>query len=673
MSLDLHLLDAARAALLLGGALAAMPLLRRAPAATRRLVLALALGGALVVPAVSALAPAWRLGRGSSFVAPLREPFREPLAAGEAPVAVSVERPATVAPPAAARAWSVDPAAVLVSVWAAGALLLAARLAAGILRSRALVRRAGPAPSWSRAAALSAQITGLAADVRVTEDLDAPAVTGVIAPVVLVPRAGDGWSDERRVAVLLHELAHVRQRDCLVQIAAQLACALHWFDPLAWLAARRLRLERELSADDAVLAAGVRPSRYAEDLLAIAGVRTAPASTLAMAERSQLMARVTAVVRAGRGRGPVSATGAALSVAASAAALLAVACATPEAPARAPAAVAVAAPQGTAGAAASGSTIDPRLQRIADEELDRAVAAWHATAGVIVVLDPETGAILANAGRAGGGAADVGVGRAYVTGSTLKPVTLAGALEDGVVAVTDRFDCENGARAYGERTLHDAHANGLLTVPEMLAVSSNVGFAKVFDRMGGERLGRWLRRFHFGAAPAIPGAAAGDLPARVEDRSFEGAVLANGEQMTASPVQLAAAYAAFANGGRYVSPTLALPRAGDGAGEVILRPETARAVLGLLEQAVADERATGKQARVAGVRVAGKTGTADWTAPGGAQGLYASFVGILPADRPRYVILVGVESPRGTADGDASGGTVAAPAFARVAARALGG
>jgi cell division protein FtsI (penicillin-binding protein 3) len=104
-------------------------------------------------------------------------------------------------------------------------------------------------------------------------------------------------------------------------------------------------------------------------------------------------------------------------------------------------------------------------------------------------------------------------------------------------------------------------------------------------------------------------------------------------------------------------------------GERILRPETARAVVSMLEEVVTGERATGTRARIAGTRVAGKTGTAEFTLPGGGEGMWASFVGIVPADKPRFVVLVGVESPR---EGK-SGGEVAAPAFARVASRALGG
>jgi beta-lactamase regulating signal transducer with metallopeptidase domain len=654
MSLDRCLADALRAALLLGVGLGVMPALRRAPAEARRLVLALALAGALVVPAVSAIAPAWRVGPGPSIAALRGVPFAEPLAEAGPPLAAA---PLAAAPPAIATpsSFRVDPASFVAAVWAIGALLVAARLAAGLLRGRAVVRRSSPAASWAHAAARAARITGIQADVRMTDELDAPAVTGVLSPVVLVPRASETWSDARRSAVLLHELCHVRARDCLVQILAQLACALHWFDPLVWIAARRLRLEREMAADDAVLAAGTRPSSYAEDLLVIAGARAAPGGTLGMAEPSQLARRVAAIVSSARARASISRARRIALAAGAGATLLAVACAAPETPSNAPPL-----------AVASASTIDPRLQQIADEELERTLAEWQAVAGTVVVLDPATGEILANAGRAHGARADVAVQRAYVTGSTLKAITLAAALDEGVVTPSDRFDCENGAHAYGARTLHDADANGVLSVPEMLAVSSNVGFAKVFDRLGGDRLGRWLRRFHFGVAPALSGAAAGEMPARVEDGSFDGALVAIGEAMTASPLQVAAAYATFADDGAYIAPTL-VPRAGIPPREQVVKADTARKVVAMLEGAVSGERATGKEARLAGVRVAGKTGTAEWTLPGAGQGRYVSFVGIVPADRPRFVILVGVEAPR---EGG-TGGNVAAPAFARVASRAL--
>ena len=674
MTLERALWDALRVAFVLGLALGAMPLLRRAAAATRRLVLALALGGALVMPLASAVAPAWRVPSGAPFAAPRGEAALEPLvAAGPilSPAPPAVETAArSPSPPSLHRGQG--PATVLAVAWALGALLVVARLAAGLFTSRLMVRRATGAPSWAGAVARAEEMTGIRADVRTTDELDAPAVTGILSPVVLVPRASSTWTDARRVAVLLHELAHVRQQDCLTQILAQLACAAHWFDPLAWLAARRLRLERELSADDAVLAAGALASTYAADLLTIGAARPVPEAALGMAEPSQLAARIVAIVATGRARRPLSRPRAALVGAGAVVIVGVVACATPEAPpaetAGRPPRPAVVEGRGPAALPAASATLEPRLQQIADEELDRTVAEWQPAAGVIVVLDPATGEILAQAGRAGGAPADVAAGRAYLTGSTLKAITLAAALEEGAVAPADRFDCGAGARAYGQRTLHDAGAFGSLTLPEMLAVSTNVGFASVFDRLGGDRLGSWLRRFHFGVAPAVTGATAGQVPDRIEDRSYDGALAAIGEAMTASPLQLAAAYAALANDGVYLAPTLSR-RSGRAPGEPILRPETARAVVAMLEEAINSERTTGKLARVAGARVAGKTGTAEWPLPDGAHGTYASFVGIVPVGHPRFVILVGVESPRG----GESGGKVAAPVFARVAARALGG
>jgi cell division protein FtsI (penicillin-binding protein 3) len=328
---------------------------------------------------------------------------------------------------------------------------------------------------------------------------------------------------------------------------------------------------------------------------------------------------------------------------------------------------AAAAPSPARGAAAS--TIDPRLQAIADEEVARAVEAWRAEAGVALVLEASTGAVLANAGRAGGAPADVATRRALVTGSTLKSITLAAALDEGVVSPDERFDCEGGAFTYRGKVMRDPGTHGLLTVPEMLATSTNVGFTKVFDRLGGARLDRWLRAFHFGVAPPVEGAAAGDLPRAGEGASYEGAVLAIGEAMTATPLQIAAAYAAFANDGAYVAPTLA--RGAPPPREQIMKPETARAVVRMLDGAVHGELGTGGLARVEGARVAGKTGTASWALPGGGEGTYASFVGLVPAPTPgasRLVILVGLVQPH--VEG-ATGGEAAAPAFARLASRVL--
>jgi len=654
--------DALRVAVLLALALSAMPLLRRASSATRRLVLAASLGGVVALPLLSAAVPSWHV-QAPDAVASLRAAvIPEPLVTATRGATVSTSGQSAATPVLRGEAArSVDLTAVLACLWAAGAALVLARLLVGLAKTRAIVRRAMPARDWSLASAHAWRTTGQRADVRMTGELDAPAAAGMLTPVVLVPEAS---ADERRYAVLLHELAHVRQRDCLAQVVAQLACAVHWFNPLVWLAARRLRVERELAADDAVVAAGARASSYAEDLLAIAsagaGAGEVPSGALGMAERSLIATRVRAIVAARRGRRPPTPLGTALLVSSVGAGVLAVACATPEtmkAPRVAPSITAAAAP----APSSVGSTIDPRIQAIAEEELDREMNATKAAAGTVLVLDPATGEILANAGRDHGAAADVAVRSAYVTGSTLKAFTLAAALEENVVSPGDRFDCEQGTWTSHGVTLHDSAPHGVLTVPELLAVSSNVGFAKIFDRLGGDRLGRWLRAFHFGTAPAIDGATAGWIP------SADDAMLAIGESLKASPLQVAAAYGAFANGGYYVAPTLTR-RTGAPPREQILRPQTASSVVTMLEGVVSSDKATGTAARVEGQRVAGKTGTASWTMPDGSERVYASFVGFVPAQAPRFVILVGLEQPQSE---EPYGGTTAAPVFSRVATRAL--
>jgi beta-lactamase regulating signal transducer with metallopeptidase domain len=666
------LTDAVRVAVLFGLTLAATPLLRRSSSGTRRLVLALALGGALVLPLVSAIVPAWRVEAPAAVTSLRGVVTTELLVAPEKAATNPPSREVTT--PIVARvdvARRLDPAALLLGVWAFGALLVLARLVVGLVRTRGIVRRATLARAWVLSAARAERATGLRVAVRMTGELHAPAVTGVLAPVVLVPAASASWGDDRRYAVLLHELAHVRQRDCLAQVVAQLACAVNWFDPLAWVLAQRLRVERELAADDAVVAAGTRATTYAADLLAIAHFasisREVPLGTLGMAERSQLAARVTAIVSTDRPRRPVTRVRAAVLVASLAGVVLVVACttATPmKTDVKTPAPMPLAAPPPVT----VGSTIDPRIQTIADEELNRTLAEWQGVAGAIIVLDPSTGEVLANAGRVHGAPADVGVRSAYLTGSTMKAFTLAAALEEGVVSPTDRIDCENGAWTKQGKVLNDNDRNGVLSVTEMMAVSSNVGFGKVVERLGGERLQRWQRAFHFGTAPGIEGAAAGAMPELLEDHNhpFAAALAGIGESVTASPLQVAAAYGVLANGGTYVPPTLTR-RHGPAPRETILEAETARAVTAILENALGSEHSTGTRARVAGVRVAGKTGTASWEVPGGPDGVYASFVGFAPVEAPRFVVLVGVEQPRQ----DGGGPTVAAPAFARVATRLL--
>jgi beta-lactamase regulating signal transducer with metallopeptidase domain len=672
MSFDSLPMHALRVGVLLACTLGAMPLLAHASSATRRLVLVLALAGALVLPVVSGHGPRWRLDTPvavSSFRGfTLPEPLVEP-------VQVNVT-PAPMAPAAASARDSglrrIDPVLALWALWTAGALVVLARLGLGLVRSRAIWKRSIEASGWTRAAARAATRTGLRVPVRMTSELEAPAVTGMFKPVILVPERSTLWSDDMKYAVLLHELAHVRQRDCLAYLVSQLVGSVHWFDPLAWKVIRRLRLECELAADDAVILGGARASSYAEDLLVLAGAlnRPVPSGALAMAEPSQITARVLAIVSGNRTRRPPGRVSKVLLAAALSGGLLAIAGTTPAVPGGAPArdegAPSTGVPPAGSASPTAESTLDPRLQTIADQELERAMREWSPAAGVVLVLDPSTGEILADAGRREGAPADVAAGSALLTGSTLKAVTLAAALEERVLSPTESIDCEQGRWVYKGETFKDAQPYGLLTVTEMLAVSSNIGLVKIFDRLGQSRLDHWLRAFHFDGVPAVEGAPAGAPTGAAVDRSSLGAITAIGEKMTASPMQVAAAYAALANKGVFVPPTRTR-RTGKVPHETLVRPETAQAVVAMLETAVNGEKATGSRARIDGPRVAGKTGTAAWTRPDGSTGIYASFVGFVPSTAPRFVILVGLEQPR---NGEA-GGKVAAPVFARVATRAL--
>lgn len=511
----------------------------------------------------------------------------------------------------------VSPQSWLLRVWGLGALVLLVRLALAQLAALRLARRA----ERSAGALYSAL-------------LESPVVVDPFRPVIVLPNAARTWSEARLHAVVLHERSHIRRRDGLALLVAQLVCALYWFQPLAWWALRALRRECELAADEDVIASGVRPSDYAEHLLAVARNVALPAIGIAMAARpSELARRVTVLVTRERLPAPLTRVRALWFGFSALFVFLLLACTdTQQRALNAPAI-----------STQPGRGVDARLQNIAEDEARRVRAEWGAKRVAIVVLDPKTGALLATS--------DDAPGKPVVPASTLKPLTVAMALDSGLIKPEQRFDCGNGARAYGNELLRDAGEYGALDAGEILAVSSNVGVSRIFDTLGGERLGDGLRRFHVGA------------PNRIPSGTLHGAIIAIGEGSTTTPVALAAAYAVFANDGWYRSPGRAEP-------ERVIGERAARTVRSMLEGVVSGERATGRAASVPGVRAGGKTGTSD--DPDCEQcahtpGTFASFVGIVPIDLPRFVIYVGVGQP----EKQGSGGTIAAPAFARIASRAL--
>jgi beta-lactamase regulating signal transducer with metallopeptidase domain len=293
--------------------------LRKASAASRHAVWSLALGALLLLPVLTWAVPAWRVAilpappapmaentslntETSAAVAeglPLALPGRAAIVATVAPQFESASAPLATAPPA----WPLNTAQIALLIWAAGAMLVLARLLLGTLRMWRITRDAERLIDypWSM---LMNRLRGQL-DIRdhvaiyASAEVAMPMTWGVLIPVIVLPPESSAWSGEWRRVVLLHELAHIKRRDCLTQMLAHLACAIYWFNPLVWVAARQLRVERELACDDCVLEVGTWASEYANYLVEIAQTFEAvePVTPVAVGMAcSQLENRVRAIL-----------------------------------------------------------------------------------------------------------------------------------------------------------------------------------------------------------------------------------------------------------------------------------------------------------------------------------------------------------------------------------------
>jgi HEAT repeat protein/beta-lactamase regulating signal transducer with metallopeptidase domain len=301
----------ARASVVLCAAWALTSMMRHASAATRHFVWSCAIAGAILASALSSLGPRWPVSLPSSvaitpsFVTTEPQPDAAEAIAPSTPANASAEEtgstPAIVS--AAGAGSRLDVIFVLGLIWAAGVLAVLVYAMSGILGSLLLRRSATPVHApWvdeARTLAEAFEIGGVI-DVVESKAVAMPMVCGVWRPLIVVPPAADEWSDERRRVVVLHELAHIKRRDCLTQAIAQIVCAVYWFNPIVWLAARRLRVERERACDDFVLAAGEKSADYAAHLLDIAQAmrqdRVPAIAGLAMARPSQLEGRLLAIL-----------------------------------------------------------------------------------------------------------------------------------------------------------------------------------------------------------------------------------------------------------------------------------------------------------------------------------------------------------------------------------------
>jgi cell division protein FtsI (penicillin-binding protein 3) len=337
-------------------------------------------------------------------------------------------------------------------------------------------------------------------------------------------------------------------------------------------------------------------------------------------------------------------------------------------------------------------TIDEVIQYITEKELEDAVTRAHAKSGTMIVLDPQTGALLALAISPRfdpNAVAAIGPDRwrnraltdAYEPGSTMKAVVAAAAIEENVMKPNTMVFGENGRMTVANTVIHDHEKMGWVTFAEVIQKSSNIGAAKTGMALGDQRLYRYLQAFGFGQRTEIdlPGEAGG----LVKDPRYWGrrsaASISMGQEIGVTPIQMVSAIGAIANGGVLMKPFV-VSEVRDPEGRVVkhvlpqvkrrvVSPETARTVTTILEGVVTD--GTGGKAAIPGFRVAGKTGTAQKIDP--RTGTYSSslfvgsFVGFTPADNPRLAMIVVIDEPHG----EAWGGTVAAPVFRRVGEQVL--
>ena len=326
-------------------------------------------------------------------------------------------------------------------------------------------------------------------------------------------------------------------------------------------------------------------------------------------------------------------------------------------------------------------SIDGKIQSLAYSALKGAVLLHRAKAGALIALDVRTGEVLAlanvpsfnpnnRARLSGAQLRNRAITDLFEPGSTLKPFTVALALETGKVSPQTIVATAPGRLTLANYTIRDVHPAPALSVAQVLQKSSNVGAAKLALAMPREAMWDLFRRLGFGAAPQLgfPGAAGGRLRPYRSWRPVEQATMAYGHGISVSLIQLARAYTVFATDGELVPLTLVKNEVA-ATSERLISAETARAVRSMLETAV-QPGGTGPRARIMGWRVAGKTGTAHKQENGGyaADKYLASFVGLAPVSAPRVVIAVMIDEP---AAGQHYGGSVAAPVFAQVMQGAL--
>ena len=333
-------------------------------------------------------------------------------------------------------------------------------------------------------------------------------------------------------------------------------------------------------------------------------------------------------------------------------------------------------------------TLDVRLQEVAVKEISKQVKEWNAKKGVVIVMDIDTGELLALASTPSYDPNNYwdyspslfkewSVQELFEPGSTFKPINLALALEEGVINPDGEIN-DDGLVMVGGWPLSnwDRRPNGLLTFPEVLQVSSNVGMVKIMNKLNASNYWQWLRRLGIDEIPEtdLPGAIGGQIKSKKTfvNQPIEPAVASFGQGFSITPLKLAQLHALIANGGKLVTPHITKGLIGDyeeylnipPEPKQVLSPEVTNTVLGWMETVVTFYKESGLEANVPGYRIGGKTGTAQKSQDGlNYDSKICSFVASFPIDDPRYVVLAVIDEPQRQ---DAYGATVALPVAKKV-------
>ncbi len=327
-------------------------------------------------------------------------------------------------------------------------------------------------------------------------------------------------------------------------------------------------------------------------------------------------------------------------------------------------------------------SIDRRIQFLAYRELKRALLEHDASSGSAVVLDVATGEVLAmanlpsyNPNAVDGEQRDAHRNRAVTDliepGSTMKPITVAAALEAGVITPQTRFDTNPGWMPNGRFRTTDTHNYGVLDTTGVLTKSSNVGVARIVAKLPDATFHGYLRKLGYGQSTqsGFPGEAAGLLPSPERWSGTTKQTLSYGYGMNATPLQIAQAYAALGNGGRLIAPTFV--KGQRNPARQVMEPGVVQEVRRMMET-VTLPGGTATEAHILGYRVAGKTGTARIASGGGyARRYVAFFAGLVPASNPRFSMVVVVNDPDASKGYGYGGGAVSAPVFHNVMDGAL--